>query len=197
MHSLLPCLVEPEHGVPVLVRGIVQHLSVRPYEAVADLVADLHDRRSSAAVLQGSEDALCVVVERILENLSGRILPCGGLDLMVRVSPGVAVVDVEGEVHPRGLYALCERESVAKVAESFLGRVSAGNFRIHESPQAYGVEVMVRQNLADILLHAVLVLVDGPERLALRDERNVGADTIILGLGAARQSECCRQPKNR
>ncbi len=94
LHGRLSGLVEIAESVPPLGVGVVVDAGVGPHHAVVYLIADLDHVGSYALALEPGEHRFGVVVERPVEILAAEPLPRRGLELLVGVGPGVAVMEV-------------------------------------------------------------------------------------------------------
>ena len=187
-------LVEAHASDPVRLCGIVHHLAFRPDHAVADLVAHLHDLGSRAGRLEGLQGLLGILVELVLQRLAGQAFPLGGLVLLVRVGPGVAVVEIQRELHARRLDALGEGDGALRAAEAVTG-IAARSLRVDEQAQADHVEAMVRHDPERVLLGPVHIVELGAARLHRRDFGHVRSDAEI-GRLLRGGSPCGEQPQH-
>ena len=111
--------VQAHRDGPVVFRGIVVDVAFRPHQAVVDLIAYLHNGWSDAFGLHPCQDVPGVFVELVFQGLAGESGPGRRLVLLVRVGPGVAVVEIQGEVHAGRYDAPGEGDGALRAAESF------------------------------------------------------------------------------
>ena len=162
-----------EHALearPVVTAGSVG-VHLHADDAVRDLVAHLHVVGRSASALQVVEAIL-----RIIIHACGFLLGClavapGGRQLLVDgIGPGVAVVEVEQELHTGVLDAMAECGDVVEVLDDAL---LVGVGRIGEEAHADGVPsavvAQVGQHIVDLcafggVIGGIVLFVAGQER---------------------------------
>ena len=135
----------------------------------------MHDFGRGVGGLERLQRLLRVGVELILEVLPGQAVPRGRLVLLVRVGPGVAVVEVQRELHAGCLDALRERDGRGRPAEPFAG-IAARRLGIYEQAQTDRVETVRGHDLQRVVLHAVQVVVATAPRFVGGNFRHVAAD---------------------
>ena len=136
--------------------GIV--LPGRPEHAARGLVADLDPGRRDAGLLQGVQHVAGMIGHGVAQLRQREILPCGRLVLLARIGPGIAVVEVNHDLHAQILGANGLGHHV------FLPAPSAFRIDPHAKPDgiyaetleqrhAFHLTAVARPELAPVVLH--------------------------------------------
>ena len=136
-----------------------------------DLVTHLYPFGCNADILQVTHHRVGVSVEGLFKFIERHLFPCLRLVLFARVSPAVAVVEVDHHTHAPFLGTPGHVDGLRGAAVAAVRVVG----RIHPGAQADGVDAVVLQDLETILLFSFVVAEGVTTRLHLRQPTDIGS----------------------
>ena len=171
----IACQVVPRPAVDALARGPA--VPRGPQHAIGDLVAHLHIVGSGAGSRQGLQRGHGVGIYRV-GNLCGRAdaAPAAGHGLLARVGPGVAVVEVEHQLHAGFLDAPPQCFNIGQVLHHALLPVGCrGLRRVDKEAHAHGVPACALVVGYHVAHQPGAAVVLGPGCLVAGQHRDVAA----------------------
>ena len=167
----------------------------RPQHTAVDFVADLHHIRQHALLLKAGNRVAGIIVDRGFQLRIVQLLPGFRFELLTRIGPEIAVVEIKQQLHPLRFCPLRQRQRRRQIVIAAAVALAFSIFGIHPQAQTNVVHAIGLEDRDRILLLIVVIKELRAVFFRIQQRRDIRAFNKISGHIAKRLrlQRICRQ----